>query len=159
MKTQHLAGCRRSNHLTRTTQNTKQGQGAHSCTAPAGGLQSSAAHIFEGARWRTGQHKKCWQQLRTTAVPPGATSFFFASHFFFPASGQAVVSGVVPSPPRYVPSVFFEHRVQHSHRSPTFFIEYCYLKLSRFPRVNLSSRKSPYEFILVCTRGDSNSRN
>ena len=29
----------------------------------------------------------------------------FFSHFDFPASGQAVVSGVVSSPPRYVPSV------------------------------------------------------
>ena len=29
----------------------------------------------------------------------------FLSHFYFPASGQAVVSSVVPSPPRYVPSV------------------------------------------------------
>ena len=30
--------------------------------------------------------------------------------------------------------------------------------LSRFPRVNLCTRKSPYEFIRVCTRGDSNLR-
>ena len=27
---------------------------------------------------------------------------FFKSHFYFPASGQAVVSGVVPSPPRFM---------------------------------------------------------
>ena len=27
------------------------------------------------------------------------------SLFYFPASGQAVVSGVAPSPPRYVPSI------------------------------------------------------
>ena len=43
-----------------------------------------------------------------TAVP-----FFF----HFPASGQAVVTGVVPSPPRFLPSIFIAHRVQQSHCS------------------------------------------
>ena len=41
----------------------------------------------------------------------------FFSHFYFPASGQAVVSGVIPSPPRYVLSVFIAHWAQHSHCS------------------------------------------
>ena len=27
--------------------------------------------------------------------------FFFSAHFYFPASGQAVVTGVIPSPPRF----------------------------------------------------------
>ena len=38
---------------------------------------------------------------------------------YFPASGQAVVTGVVvvPSPPRSLPSIFIEHRVQQSHCS------------------------------------------
>ena len=31
---------------------------------------------------------------------------FFVSHFCFPASGQAVVTGVVPSFPRFSPSIF-----------------------------------------------------
>ena len=95
------------------------------------------------------------------AVPKVLAAFvclIFWSHFCSPASGQAVISGVFPSPPRYVPSVFIEHRVQHSHCSSTF-IECCLLTLSRFPRVNLCTRKSPYEFIRVCSRGDSNSRN
>ena len=43
-------------------------------------------------------------------------SFFFA-HFYFPTSGQAVVTGVIPSPPRFLPSVFIAHRVQQSHCS------------------------------------------
>ena len=44
---------------------------------------------------------------------------------FYPqrSSGQAVVTGVVSSPPRYVPSIF-AHRVQHSHCS-SIFIERC----------------------------------
>ena len=40
--------------------------------------------------------------------------------------GQAVVTGVVPFPPRYMPSTFIAHRVQHSHCS-SIFIECCLL--------------------------------
>ena len=61
--------------------------------------------------------------------PPQQFIFFF--HFYFRAqlvrrfhpqqpSGQAVVTGVVPSPPLYVPSRFIAHRVQHSHCSSIF---------------------------------------
>ena len=39
----------------------------------------------------------------------------FFTHIYFPASGQAVVTGVVPSPPRFLPSVFIGHRVQQFH--------------------------------------------
>ena len=39
---------------------------------------------------------------------------------YFPASGQTVVTGVVPSPPRFLPSVFIAHRVQQSRCSSTF---------------------------------------
>ena len=101
-------------------------------------------------------------QVSTTAVAAAAAAaavtvrlilvpfFFFFSffdhHFYFPAqlvggfypqrsSGQAVVTGVVPSSPRYVPSFFIEHRVQHSHCS-SIFIECCSLSLSRFPLIN-----------------------
>ena len=49
---------------------------------------------------------------------------FFLSHFYFPASGQAVVTGVVPSPPRFLPSIFIAHRVQQS-RCSSIFIECC----------------------------------
>ena len=46
--------------------------------------------------------------------------FFFFAHFYLPASGQAVVTGVVPSPPRFLPSIFIAHRVQQSHCSSMF---------------------------------------
>ena len=39
-----------------------------------------------------------------------------------------------------------------------FFIECCWLTLSRFPQVNLCTRKSPHTYVRVCTRGDLNSR-
>ena len=38
-----------------------------------------------------------------------ADFFFFFAHFYFPASGQAVVTGVVPSPPQFLPSIFIAH--------------------------------------------------
>ena len=44
-------------------------------------------------------------------------TFFFFLTLYFPASGQAVVTGVVPSPPRFLPSIFIPHRVQQSHCS------------------------------------------
>ena len=49
--------------------------------------------------------------------------FFFLSfaHFYFPASGQAVVTrSVVPSFPRFLPLIFIVHRVQQSHCSSIF---------------------------------------
>ena len=45
----------------------------------------------------------------------GGSFFFFFSHLYFSASRQAVVAGVVPSPPRFLPSIFVAHRVQKSH--------------------------------------------
>ena len=35
--------------------------------------------------------------------------FFFLAHFYFPASGQAVDTGVVPFPPRFLPLIFIAH--------------------------------------------------
>ena len=51
--------------------------------------------------------------------------FFFSPFFFihtriFPASGQAVVTGVVPSSPPFLPSFFVAQRVQQSHCSSIF---------------------------------------
>ena len=46
--------------------------------------------------------------------------FFFFAHIHFPASGQTVVTGVVPSPPRFLPSIFITHGVQRSHCSSIF---------------------------------------
>ena len=43
--------------------------------------------------------------------------YFFFAHFHFPASGQAVVAGFIPSPPRFLPSTFIAHRAQQSHCS------------------------------------------
>ena len=47
-------------------------------------------------------------------------TIFSFEHFYFPASGQAVVTGVVPSPPRFLPSIFIARRVQQSHWSSIF---------------------------------------
>ena len=65
----------------------------------------------------TTRHEKTTTHLGRTA---DVFFFFFFAHFYFPASGQAVVTGVVPSPPRFLPSIFFAHRVQQSHCSSIF---------------------------------------
>ena len=46
--------------------------------------------------------------------------FFSPSHFYFPASGQAVVTGVVPPFPRFLSSISIVHRAQQSHCSSIF---------------------------------------
>ena len=46
--------------------------------------------------------------------------YFFFRTLLLSASGQAVVTGVVPSSPRFFPSIFIAHRVQHSHCSSIF---------------------------------------
>ena len=81
------------------------------------------------------------------------TFFFFFAHFYFPASGQTVVTGVVPSPPPFLPSVFIAHTVQQSHCSSIFprvlLTHALALSASQFVR-----KESPHEFIrvLVCMR-------
>ena len=49
--------------------------------------------------------------------------FVFLTHdIYFPASGQAVATGAVPSPPlRLLSSVFIAHRVRQSHCSSIFY--------------------------------------
>ena len=51
---------------------------------------------------------------------PALFFFFFFTHIYFLASGQAVVTGVAPSSPRPLPSIFILHRVQQSHCSSIF---------------------------------------
>ena len=58
--------------------------------------------------------------------------FFFFTHFHFPASGQAVVTGVAPSPPRFLPSLFMAHRVQQCHCSSIFHRGLFYKLATRF---------------------------
>ena len=60
--------------------------------------------------------------IQSTYYRVGVSCFFFFSHTStFPASRQAVVTGVVSSSPRFLPSFFIERRVQHSHCSSIFY--------------------------------------
>ena len=57
------------------------------------------------------------------SAPSSLFSFFFFlffTHIYFPAPEQAVVTGVVPSSPRFLPSILIAHRVQQSHCSSIF---------------------------------------
>ena len=49
-----------------------------------------------------------------------------------PSSGQAVVTGVVPFPPRYVPSMFIAHSVQYSHTARRFSSNVAYSRSRAF---------------------------
>ena len=91
--------------------------------------------------------------------------FFFSDFFFFFLTFTSQLLdkpwsqvGVVPSPPRFLPSIFIAHRVQQSHCSSMFhrmlLTHALALSASQFVH-----KKSPNEFIRVCTRWDSNSRN
>ena len=46
---------------------------------------------------------------------------YFFIRIYFPRCGQVVVTGVVPSSPRFLPSIFIAHRVQQSHCSSIFY--------------------------------------
>ena len=67
-------------------------------------------------------YKTTLQDLRAHIVRSavGDNSTFFSTHCYVPASGQAVVTGVVPFPPRLLPSTFIAQRVQQPHCSSMF---------------------------------------
>ena len=77
---------------------------------------------------------------------------------YTPAPGQAVVTGVVISPPRFLPLIFIAHRAQQSHCSSIFhgvlLTHALALSASQFVH-----KKKSHEFIRGCTRRGSNSRN
>ena len=89
-------------------------------------------------------------------------NFFFVfppTYFYFPASGQAVVTGVVPSSPQFSPSTFFAHR--QGSAIPLLFDFSSSVANSRSPlsESQLHTGKRPNEFKWVYTRPGSNSRN
>ena len=73
-------------------------------------------------------------------------SKFFFSHIYFTASGQAVVTCVVPSPPRFLPSIFVAHRVQQSHCSSIFHRGLLTHALALSARQFVHEKKSPRKY-------------
>ena len=78
--------------------------------------------------WHVLQHRcqptptPAYMKYFTASVPTEANHYIYIfSHCYFPASGQAVVTRVVPSSPRFLPSIFIAHRVQQSHWSSIFY--------------------------------------
>ena len=84
--------------------------------------------------------------------------FFFFSHFYFPGSRQAVVSGVVPSLPRFLPSIIIAHSVQQSHCSSIFHRVLLTHALALSASQFVHKKTLTNEFIRVFTRRGSNSR-
>ena len=85
--------------------------------------------------------------------------FFFHTQFYFPASGQAVVTGVVPSSPRFLTSIFIAHRVQQSLLIVDFASRVADSRSRAIRKPICAQEKSPNKFMQVCTRRGSNSRN
>ena len=75
------------------------------------------------------------------------SSMFFFSYLYFPASGQAVVTSVIRSSPRFLPSIFIAHRVQQSNCLST-----CHRVLLTHALALLCTRQSPHEFLRVRMR-------
>ena len=92
----------------------------------------------------------CGEQLWHILLFRSTLERFCPQRYF----GQAVVTGVVPSRPRYMPPMVIAHRVQHSHSS-SIFIECCLLTLSRFPLIIFLCQK---KFLRVCALGENSTR-
>ena len=85
--------------------------------------------------------------------------FYFFARFYFPASGQAVVTGFVPAPPRFLPStIFIAHRVQQSHCSSVLHRVLLTQALALSASQFVHEKKSPRIFTSMHSAG-SNSRN
>ena len=69
----------------------------------------------------SGTSMKVLSPRQSVVVEVIFSSFFAHTLLYFPASGQAVVTGVTtPSSPRFLPSTFIAHRVQQSQCSSIF---------------------------------------
>ena len=86
--------------------------------------------------------------------PPFFVSDFF-EQFYFPASGYAVVTGVVPSATRFLASTFIADKVQQSQCSSNFhrvllthafaFSEGQFVRKKKFPRIYRSMHSGGFE--------------
>ena len=75
------------------------------------------------------------------------------AQFYVPASGQAVVTGVVPSPPRFLPSIFIAHGVQQSHCSLIFHRVLLTHALAFFASQFVHKKKSPRIYTRIHSAG------
>ena len=76
---------------------------------------------------------------------------YFFTHVYFPASGQAAVTGIVPSSPQFLPSTLIAHRVQQSHCSSIFHRVLLTPALALFRKSICAQEKVPtnlYEYAL-----------
>ena len=93
--------------------------------------------------------------------------FIFHTHVLASFWTKAVVTGVVPSPPRFLTSIFIAHRVEQSHCSsifhPKLLTHALALSASQFvhkrkpPRINTSMHSGGFELTkLTYTRLEDN---
>ena len=121
------------------------------CTAGDPHTHRGIAHLSRRCRRRQPWRTQCQRRGRRSRRRRCGHFFFFSSHFYFPAPGQAVVTGVVPSPPRFLPSIFIAHRVQRSHCSSIFHRVFANSLSRAFHRSICAQEKVPtnvYEYAL-----------
>ena len=107
---------------------------------------------------RRGPYYMFWSGTIRAVAPYSFFFFFFLTLYTFqlPDKPWSQVSSLLPPGP----CLQFLSRIVFSNPTARrFFIECCYLTLSRIPQVNLCKRQSPNECLRVCTRRGSNSRN
>ena len=136
-----------------------------------GGRESLYIAISRPERERLRHFQASHQYTHTTAVHSWwySTDFlrattlqqhFFFSHFYSPASRQKPWSQVSSFlPPGFCLQFFIPHGVQQSHCSSIFHRVLLTHALALSAQVKMCTRKSPNEFIRVCTRRGSSSRN
>ena len=78
-------------------------------------------------------------------------NFFFFAHIYFPASGLAVVTDVVPSSPR-LPSIFIAHRVQQIPLLVDFSSSVADSRSHAFRKSNCAQEKVPTNFMKSISR-------
>ena len=125
------------------------------CVVAPWGMKCMRSSCFVSYTRLTGW--RCWLALYAQSE---YVFFFFFSHIYFPASGQAVVTRVVLSHPRCLRSFFIAYRVQKAHCSSIFHRVLLNSRSRAFPKSICAQEKVPTNSSeYVCTRGYSNSRN
>ena len=109
--------------------------------------------------------QSCTQENMRIRLFHNSFFFFFFHNIYFPASGQAVVTGRCrPFLPPWFYCLQFSSRIYIGLSNPIEIVDFsssvANSRSSRAFRKSIcAQRKSPHEFVRVCTRGDSNSRN
>ena len=116
-------------------------------------VRGSCQEVFERPARQVGSGQEVFKisLVESGRVRTFRFVLFFFAHFLFPGSGQAVVTGVVPSP-RLFPLVFIAHRIQQSYRSSIFYRVLLTHALALSAGQFVRKKKSPRVFTTITGR-------